>query len=84
MSVESFEQVIPSDYKLSQQIKPIQHTNDRLMQSKSTAEYDYTKNRTKSPERLRQQPSRSFDDHNQKYPFIHFMLKLITLIFESF
>ncbi|KAL3990179.1 C2 domain family protein [Acanthocheilonema viteae] len=66
MSVESFEQVAPSDYKLSQQTKSIQYANDRSMQNKSNAEYDYAKNRTKSPEKLRQQSDRSFYDQNRR------------------
>uniref|UniRef100_A0A0R3RJU0 Uncharacterized protein n=1 Tax=Elaeophora elaphi TaxID=1147741 RepID=A0A0R3RJU0_9BILA len=82
MSIESFEQTMPSDHKLSPQqhqkqqqqqqqlqMKPIQHANDRLMQNKLNAQYDHAKNRTKSPEKLRQQSDRSFDDQNRRYQF---------------
>lgn len=65
MSVESFEQVLRSDNKLSQQMKQIPHTNDRLTQNESNTE-DYAKNRTKSAENLRQQSDRSFDDQSQR------------------
>ncbi|VDN87757.1 unnamed protein product [Brugia pahangi] len=77
ISAESFDQMIPTDYKLSsQQTKTNQQINDKkFLQNKLTTEYDYVKkNRTKSPERLRQQqqqqqqqqPGRSFDDQNQR------------------
>ncbi|VDK88458.1 unnamed protein product [Onchocerca ochengi] len=65
-SVESFEKVVPSEYKISQQIKPIHYTSDQLMHSK-TVERDYAKNRTKSPERQRRQSDRSFDDQYRRY-----------------
>ncbi|KAM3727295.1 Rab-3-interacting molecule unc-10 [Dirofilaria immitis] len=67
ISVESFEQDIPSEHKISQQIKPIPHTSDRSMHSKSIVEHDYGKKTTKSPERQRQQSDRSFDNQNRRY-----------------
>ncbi|VDO46012.1 unnamed protein product [Onchocerca flexuosa] len=67
-SVESFEKVLPSENKISQQIKPIHHISDQLMPNR-TVESDYAKSRTKSPERQRRQSNRSFDDQNRRYTF---------------
>lgn len=71
MSVESFEQVVPSESQ--QQMKPIRHTNDRSMQNKSNVQHDYAKSGgTKGVEKLQQQPN---DDQTRKYHFTEFNFK---------